>query len=171
MDYRIISVLSANEPITLAEAKNYIRITNTQDDTLITSMITQGRQMAEAYLSKDVLSKQREVYIPFADQEFYLPFSPIDQSVALEIEVDGVAITTDDYTTFGYENPSIRLNRGSRDIKITYTTKGLGDEVKQGILAATAFLYKAAGRGNVMEFKNIYTDYKTFLSPYRRLYI
>ena len=174
MDYRVVSVLG-EELISLAEAKSYIRITNTQDDLLVSNMISQAHSMAEAYLSKDVQSKQREVYIPFVDREFYLPFSPIDQSVALVVEVEGQTLADDDYSTFGYENPSIRLERGSRDVKVTYTTKGLDAEVKQGLLAATAFLYKGGGRmdseGTAPGTRYVSTDYKSFLAPYRRLYI
>ena len=170
MDYRIVSVLGTDK-ITLAEAKNYIRITNTQDDTLIESMIGQAHNLAETYVSKDILAKSREVYIPYPCKEVFLPFAPIDTSVALVVTVEGSVLTAGDYTSFGYENPAIRLQEGARDVKIEYTTKGLGDEVKQGLLAAVAFLYKAAGRGDLEKMKNVMSDYKALLAPYRRLYI
>ena len=170
-DYRVVSVLSALEPVALDEAKNYIRITNDQDDDLVTNMIVQARQMAEAYLSKDIVAKSREVYYPFVSQEVYLPFAPIDTSVDIEVTIDGTLQTSDAYTLFGYENPSLRIPSGSRDVKIGYTTKGLGSEVKQGVLAATAFLYDAAGRRDLATIQNIMMDWKVLLAPYRRLYI
>ena len=167
-DLRVVSVTGTNK-ITLAEAKNYIRITNTQDDTLINSMIDNAHNMARAYLSKDIKATSYEYFLPFVTQEIELPFAPIDTSVALTVTVEGETST---FTTFGYANPSVRLdNLAARDVKITYTTTGLGDEVKQGLLACVAYLYKAAGRGDIMEMKHIMTDYKSLLAPYRRLYI
>ena len=171
-DYRIVSVLTATEPITLLEAKNYIRVTNDQDDTLIENMISEGRQLAETYLSKDILSRSREVFISYVDREIKLPYAPIDTDVDITVTVEDNLIAADQYSTFGYEDPAVRLSSvPARDVKITYTTKGLGTEVKQGVLAATAFLYKAAGRGEMDTMKNIMTDYKSLLAPYRKLYI
>ena len=170
MDNRVVSVLTANEPVTLAEVKLYLRINHDKDDTIIESMITQGRQMAEAYLSKDILSKSRETYIPYVTQEFTLPYSPINTSVDITIEVEGEETT--DFTTFGHSNPSVRLGfKPAKDVKISYTTSGLGTEIKQGVLAAVAYCYKASGRANLEEQKNIFTDYKSLLAPYVTLYI
>ena len=167
-DLRVVSVTGTNK-ISLAEAKNYLRVTNTMDDTLISSMIVNAHNMARTYLSKDILATSYEYFIPYVSQEFLLPFAPIDTTVTITVEVEGEATT---FTTFGYDNPYIRLNDGSgRDIKVSYSTTGLGDEVKQGLLACVAYLYKAAGRGDIMEMKNVMSDYKSLLAPYRRLYI
>lgn len=170
MDNRIVSVTGV-ERVTLAEVKNYIRITNDLDDVLLESMIDQAHQMAEVYLSKDIIAKQRIAYIPYVDREVYLPFTPLDTTVPLVITVDGTQLTTDEYSTFGYENPSLRFSEPLRDVEIAYTTKGLGEEVKQGLLACVAFLYRAGGRGDEALVMNVTTDWKVFLSPYRRLYI
>lgn len=183
MDNRIVSVLTTTEPITVDEAKRYLRVTHTRDDSLITSMISQGRQLAETYLSKDILSRQRELYLPFVDREFDLPYAPIDTTVAITVTIDGTLQTVNEgYSTFGFENPSVRLGTTSYgrsgitrgafyDVMVTYTTRGFGDEVKQGVLAATAFLYKAAGRADADSMANVATDYKSILAPFRKLYI
>ena len=168
-DLRAVSVIGTDK-ITLAEAKNYIRITNTQDDALVQSMITNAHNMVRTYLSKDIVSTSYEYFIPYVSTEVELPFAPINTSIDLIVEVEGQAYT--DFTTFGYANPSLRLGSNiAKDVKVSYTTSGLGDEVKQGLLACVAYLYKAAGRGELMEMKNIMSDYKTLLAPYRKLWI
>ena len=185
-DNRVVSVLGSSDSIvTLEEAKLYVRVKNDRDDTIITSMIAQGIELAEAFLSRDILSRQREYFIPFVNKEIYLPFTPLLTTVPIQVEVDGVALVLDEgFSTFGYENPSIRIgttsfrynrpnesNAVSYDVKISYTTKGYGSELKQGILAAVAYLYKASGRAELGQMSNVMTDYKTILAPNKRLYI
>ena len=180
-DNRIVSVLGSSDTIlTLDEAKLFVRVKNERDDDILESMIPQAIALAEAYLSKDILAKQREYYIPFVNKEIYLPWSPINTTIPIQVEVDGTILTLDEgYSTFGYENPSIRIgtsvygerSQASYDVKITYTTKGYGAELKQGVLAAVAYLYKASGRADLMQMSNVMTDYKTILAPYRLLYI
>ena len=48
MKYNLVTAPSI-EPVTLAEAKSHLRVENTADDTLITSLIKSSRQMAETY--------------------------------------------------------------------------------------------------------------------------
>ena len=168
-DLRVVSVIGTDK-ISLAEAKNYLRVTNTRDDALITSMIPRAHEIARAYLSKDIKAKSYEYYIPYVTQEIDLPFAPIDTSVAVTVTVDGEAYT--DFTLFGHGDPSLRLGAiPARDVKISYTTAGMDTEADSGLLAAIAYLYKAAGRDNIMEMKNVMSDYKSLLAPYRKLYI
>ena len=53
---------ATTEPITLQQAKNWLRLDHTDDDARITSLITTARQRAEKYLRRDILPKNREVF-------------------------------------------------------------------------------------------------------------
>ena len=47
---------AAEEPITLTEAKNFLRVDHSDDDTLITTLITASRQMCEEYTRRILIT-------------------------------------------------------------------------------------------------------------------
>ena len=173
-DVRVVSVINDTEPITLAEAKNYLRIENVKDDALITSQISAARELAENYLSRDILPRSREVFFNQVTEPFTLPYAPINTSVDITITSEGGAFT--EFEVKGYNNPTIVMNYQvvengdfyvvtTRDVVVSYTTLGINDtNIKQGVLAAVAFLYY--GRDAKMA-----TNYTSFLSPHRKLFV
>ena len=172
-DTRIVSITDSTEPITLAEAKNYMRITNNVDDALITSQITAARELAENYISRDILPRTRQVFFAQVTEPFQLPNAPVDPA-SISMTVEEVAFT--DFEVKGFNNPTVVMNYQlvsagqyevivARDVLVDYTTLGINDaNIKQGVLAAVAFLYY--GRDAKMA-----TNYTSFLSPHRKLYI
>lgn len=86
---RVVSITDATEPVSLTEAKNYLRVTNTQDDTKITSQITAARSIAEKYLNRDILPRTREQFIlqvEAIDGNIDLYNGPIDSVDAVTID-------------------------------------------------------------------------------------
>ena len=161
MDNQIISTIGVAEPVTLAEAKNYLRITNTRDDAFIQSIIPNARMRAERYLNSDILSKQRREYFTEVCEGINLRYSPIT-SVDLVV-IDGVTMTVDtDYTVEGLDNPLFKLEQSKASkVSITYTTKGLDFSlIKPGLLALICELYHSRG-------ENIPTNWRSFLSPFK----
>ena len=57
MSIKVNRTATGTEPITLAEAKAWLRIDDdpSEDDTLITSLITQARELVENYLGSSVI--------------------------------------------------------------------------------------------------------------------
>ena len=173
-DVRVVSVTDNTEPITLAQAKNYLRIENVEDDALITSQITAARELAETYLSRDILPRQRQVFFNQVSEPFTLPYAPIDTTVDITITVEGNAFT--EFEVKGFDNPTIVMNYqieengnfyiiNTRDVLVSYTTSGINDaNITQGILACVAFLYY--GRDARMA-----TNYTSFLAPHRKLFV
>ena len=173
-DVRVVSVIDSTEPITLEEAKNYLRIGNNADDTLITSQISAARELAENYLSRDILPRSRQVFFNRVTEPFTLPYAPINTAVDITVTVDGDAYT--EFEVKGFDNPTVVINYqieengdyyviDTRDVLVSYTTSGINDaSIKQGILACIAYLYY--GRDAKMA-----TNYTSFLSPHRKLFI
>ena len=162
---REVSITNATEPVTLAEAKNYLRVDNSVDDTKITSMISAARAIAEAYINRDILPRQREQYIlrdTSSDGVIELYNTPINSSVAVTVSLEGVATTN--FELLGpSDNPYISLDlTGANEVNITYTTLGLtsSETVRQGILAILSELYEFG------EVKNKWIW--TILNPIRR---
>ena len=161
MDLQIINTIGT-DVVTLAEAKNYIRVTNTSEDTLITSMISNATRRIEAYINTDIVAKQRAMFLDRADEPFGLYYAPINTTIAPVVEVDGEVQTTGAYEVIGLENPLIRLESTfAEKIKVTYTTKGIADDgIKPAILCYVAYLYH--GRDAMMS-----TNWKLFAAPYK----
>lgn len=183
-DFRIVQTTGTTEPITLDEVKNYLRLDNTADDTLITAMITNARLQAEKYLNSDILAKDREMFLTSIDEPFNLPYAPLNLQrdgdgvlTNFTVTVDGVVQTEGvGFELLGLDNPRIRLNtnieafgrggnRGdfspAQRVNITYSTLGLDNAmINQGLLALCAWLYY--GRTAKMG-----TNWKSWLSPFK----
>lgn len=162
-DTRVISVVTTGTLVTLAQVKNYVRIDHTQDDDLLTNMISQAEAIAEGYLNRDIRSRRRSVFYPQLDNEVELFFAPLDRSQAIAVTIDGVATT--DFEILGHDDPIIRLGiYPAQEVEITYTTRALtGATIQQAILAIVWNLYKTKEEGM--------REWKSLLAPYKKLYI
>lgn len=167
-DIRVVSVITQDEPVTLLEAKNYLRIDHTEDDDLITDMITQGRILAETCISKDILSKERELFTALVDRDIALPYAPINTTVDIVVEFTGVVVDENNYELLGLDEPFVRLFGPTADVTIKYTTQGITEGVKLGILAAIAYQYNQVVE---LDAGMINTNYETLLAPLSTLYI
>lgn len=172
MDLRIVSTIGTTEPVTLQEAKTYIRVTNAEEDTLVESMIENARMHVEKYIHSDIVSKQRALFLPYMDQPINLPYAPVTQIDS--ILQDGTTLTTDDYSSDGLDNPLVSIGGAGfsfssapfrmvpqQNVQITYTTTGVANaQIKQAVLCCVAWLYH--GRDAKMN-----TNWKAFASPFR----
>ena len=161
MDNQIISTIGVTEPVTLAEVKNYLRITNDRDDDYINSIIPNARIRAERYLNSDIVSKQRREYFDQITEAINLRYAPI--ASVDSVVIDGETMTVDtDYTVEGLDNPLFKLEQKSASkVAITYTTSGLDAQlVKPGILALVAELYHS-------RTEKVSTNWRSFLSPFK----
>ena len=110
-----------SEIVPTSEAKEFIRVDSSDDDTIIAQMITSARISIENFLNKDIVSKNRTLYIPFLNDRVNLPFAPV--SSISSITVDG---STASHTVKGIDNEIIQLDSlPASEVKITYITSGL----------------------------------------------
>ena len=70
------------EPITLTEAKAYMKVDYTNDDTLIEDvLIPSARQMVEKMINKSLITQTLKAYYTSFGEVVHLPYSPV-QSVS-----------------------------------------------------------------------------------------
>ncbi len=75
----LIKTLPASEPISLTEAKNFLRITDSDDDALINSLITAVRQKAETWIRRALITQTWTLWLDAVPNGLTLsiPLSPL----------------------------------------------------------------------------------------------
>ena len=143
--------------ITLAEARAWLRLDHTADDSLLSDIIIPGaqdklEQATGLCLSGDTLVVV-EVSADSNDGEIHLPFAPFDEII--DIELSDVSIAADDYTiTGGSLYPVLNVSAGLK-CKIEYlagfttgngyNVAGIPPALKVAVLMQTAYDYENRG--------------------------
>jgi len=166
-----INSTDGSEIVLVATAKDYMRVSSTVDDNIITRMITQARIWCENYISRDIVAKTRTYYLPETNGIFDLPFGPV--SSITSVKSDDVDIA---YTVLGLNSESIELDGGYADkVKIVYVTSGLNDELlKQAIMQLVSTYYDnradfSSDQKNNVE--SIPTNVRDILNSYKAMYL
>ncbi|MBC8287648.1 MAG: phage head-tail connector protein [Nitrospinae bacterium] len=148
-----------SEPVSLVEAKNYLRITDNDDDALISSLVTAIRQKAETWTRRSFITQTWTLWLDSIPEGamFSIPL-PLLQSVTHIKSYDSVntvsTLDPDKYFVDGASIPGrIALNdawptglRRINSIEIEFVA-GFGDAssvpetIKQGILQWIKLLF------------------------------
>lgn len=188
---------SPTEPCTLAEAKAQAIITYTDDDTLITSLITKARKAIENHCNISIVS-QTVVMTADLYNEWELPYGPVTgitavttrgtnegsgpmtyQSLASGWNTDGEEFMTFIPYEAGDFNPSIPFRgiikpvSGQNRYRITYTTGYaiVPDDLKQAVLMQVAWLYEHRGEEDANKYDwtpGVCPAALKFADPYKR---
>lgn len=98
------------EPVSLNEAKQHIRVTADDEDTLINQLIISARQRAEVYMKRAILTQTLEIYSDAFESYIDLPFSPVQSVVSIKyIDTDGGEQTLDaaEYSLSNKRTPAV----------------------------------------------------------------
>ena len=94
------------EPVTLAEVKEFMEIDFDDFDQLITRLIKQARISSEKYTG---LSYGKKEFSLVSNQsKVTIPNGPFVELLTI-VDKDSVAIPTENYTLFGYDNPVLTV--------------------------------------------------------------
>ena len=165
-----INSTTGSEIVTTSNAKDYMRVDTTADDTLIGQMVTEARIIIENYLTKDIVAKTRSFYLAGVDDRFVLPFSPI--ASIQSITIDGTA--TKSYSTYGLDDTIVELeDLPSEDVIVNYTTSGMSDSLLYAEnLQLISTLYDNRADFVVgATINEIPTSVKSILSSYKTMFI
>lgn len=150
------TVAPASEPLTLAEAKLYLRVDHDDEDALITDLITTVRMAAESWLRRSLISQSWQLaYDSGIGECVGLPMSPVTG-------IDSVVLVNRDGTTATVDSDAYWLNAAkdalemdspliAHRVEINYDT-GYGNAaavpkpIKQGMLCHIAALYDSRGQ-------------------------
>lgn len=90
---KVTKTVTGTEPITLAEAKEYLRVFHDTEDNVITQMITNARKVLEMATGLSLVEQTIELHTVIHDV-FTLPYGPV--SSVTSATIDDVAVD-DDY--------------------------------------------------------------------------
>lgn len=158
------------EPVTLSEVKAHLRIDGSEEDELLSALITTAREMAEEYTRRAFITQTWELALDSASGKVYLPRPPV-QTID-EIMLDGEMVAIENYLFLG-ENvfcPKIPLYAANPGGLVIRYTSGYGDSaadvplaIRQAILMLIAHLYEHRGDDAI----EIPPTVKILLRPYR----
>ncbi|MDE3061212.1 MAG: head-tail connector protein [Pseudomonadota bacterium] len=146
----------ASEPVTLTEAKTYLRVDDTNSDDLITDLIVAARMVAESWLRRSLITQSWQLAYDYGIPDcVWLPMGPVNSitSVVL-VNRDTTTVTLDPsaywlsaaQNTLMFDSMQIAFQ-----IQITYAA-GYGSSatdvpkpVKQGILSHIGAMFDSRG--------------------------
>ncbi len=145
----------ASEPLTAAEAKLYLRVDGSTEDSAITRMIATARQAAESYMRRSLITQTWTIaYDEGAPAEVKLPRGPVQSITGVKIiAADGSQTTLNPAIYFlnaGKETLLFNAAPFGHIIEIAYVA-GFGDasavpdQIKQGMLAHIVAMYEDRG--------------------------
>ena len=164
MEYQALNLLTApsTEPVTIAELKSQLRLDGTDQDTMLTSLITSARQGVEKYLGRALITQIWQAFFDCFYYEMHLPFAPYQSITHIKYyDSDGNLQTLDsDYyqydlfsvparikEAYGYNFPTTRYEKLNA-VEIQYVA-GYGDDttdvpepIRQLILGIAVDLYE-----------------------------
>ena len=147
IDYKLVNVGTPTEPVTLAEAKNYCRVTTNADDNLITDLITEAREAVEKATGLCIVQKNVTIWFNNPSSNFNLPYGPVDTTTfKLYDTVNGTEILPANYFLIGGDYPSLNYPIWNQ-MKATYTSGMISvpKDLKTAILDQIDFDYENRG--------------------------
>jgi hypothetical protein len=165
---------STTEVVTLAEAKNYLRVDFNDDDILIQGIIDSSIKRLEQYGSFSMTPKTLQT-IAYVDNIIELPYTPIGYIVQVEYfnGSDWINLTEGgDYVVYGTNYKKVRIISYPRsDYRFTYTCgfDTLPHIIKQATLKLIADLYdyRQSESPSTHVSENMMTAYE-MIEPYKR---
>ncbi len=130
--------ITGTDLLTLETAKLFMRVDGTTDDTLITSLISQARELIEVYLDRTINSSTVTVTAS-ARQEMVLPYAPVSSITTVKDK------ETDEAIGYTWDGLTLVLNYGIYDtFEVVYDTIDdmLPDGLMLGWMEVVLWLYE-----------------------------
>ncbi|MCE3233043.1 MAG: hypothetical protein K0R98_1300 [Rickettsiaceae bacterium] len=171
--YLELCVAPVAEPLTLSEAKDYLKVTGSGDDTLITNLIKSVRETAEKFMKISLINQSWKIsYDQYTPSEVKLLMGPVQtvtSVTAYDRGGEGAVISSDTYyLSSGKQRLIFDVNIVSQHIEIIYlcgygvSSSYIPSPIKQGMLAHIAAIYDGREGSNTIpaQSKALYGPYK-----------
>lgn len=150
-------VAGSVEPVSVAEAKTYLKINFSNDDSVITRKIAEARVWCENLICQSLVSTDVQVTVQVATF-VELPYGPVEDTDT----IDGVDQKFIGKGTF----PTIYGTVGRFDIKYRAGYQNAPEWVKDAILARVAATYENRGDQDKTNYSQVA---RSILAPHKRV--
>lgn len=165
-----------SEPISLSEAKNYLRVDFDDDNDLITSLIPAARIRLEKYAGVAMSPRTLQV-VAYVDEFIELPYAPLNTITSVEYWGGDawVAMSVGDYNVIGSTYKKIYMVANSQmEYRFTYTCgyTTLPSPMKTALykLLADLYDYRESSVEDSKPNANLASAYE-IMKPYKRISI
>lgn len=166
-----ITKKTINEPVSIEDAKTFLRVDDPYEDVTIGAIIQAARDFAESYTARKFLNSDVQANIDKAEKNelFVLPYG--ENITINEIDADGVKVSASDYKL---EQNELKFNKAFKNVVVKYTvgygsnSEAVPASIKHAILMLTGALYEQ--RSDLTFNLNVQTSPITsrfLLNPYR----
>lgn len=147
-DFSAVPIAPIVEPVTVAEAKSYCRVTTDAENDLFAILIKSAREAVEVATGLSLIPKDVTTYFNNISGNFDIPFGPIDISTfeLFDMEQDALEITGTDLQLIGDEFPKLVYPRYA-NLKATYEAgyTTIPTDLKLAILDQVSYDYENRG--------------------------
>lgn len=184
----ILTAGPAEEPVTLAEAKAFLRLDGTEEDALVTALVTAARATLEAETRRAFVTQSWRLTLDrWPGREIALPLAPVESIDAITVQVEGGTEAPDasSYVAdLAHEPPRLVVKRGVRmptpepdaaGIAIDFTAGHGGaadvpEPLRQAVLMLVAHWFETRSPvGFDVSATEIPMMVAALLAPYRRM--
>lgn len=171
------------EPVSLDEAKNFLKVETSDDDMLISSFIKSARELVERYLRRALITQTWEMVLDEGGTMIVIPRPPLQSVTSIKtIAEDGTETveSSDKYIVeLGFDSPgrvmlksgqTWSIHRGFASFIVEFVA-GYGDQaqdvpeiLRQAILQLTAYFYENRGVEEVipLQIRNLIHPYRVY---------
>jgi uncharacterized phiE125 gp8 family phage protein len=148
-------------PLSVANAKTWMKVTSTSDDTIIQGLINAATVDGEKYTGRSFRAQTWKLYLDDFCDRITLPRCPVDAITSVKYTVSGSLVTVDSSTYYlkkGQWNSEILLVYGQdwptdsdiveQGIEIVFTTAAYSyaaEQIDMGLKLYVAYLYENRG--------------------------
>lgn len=147
-DFSAVPIAPIVEPVTVAEAKSYCRVTTNTEDALFGTLITSAREAIEVATGLSLIPKNVTTYFNNISGNFDIPFGPIDVATfeLFDMEQNALEITGTDLQLIGDEFPKLAYPHYA-NLKATYEAgyTTIPADLKLAILDQVSYDYENRG--------------------------
>jgi len=168
-----LEIAPATEPLALSEVKTFLKVDSSDDDTLITNLITTVRVAAEKFLKVSFIDQSWKLsYDKYCPSVVKMVMGPVQSITSVKaIARDGTETIINSstyYLSSGNQKLIFDANVVSNRVEIVYLT-GYGalandvpNPIKQGMLSHIAAIYDGRAGANVIpsQSQTLYAPYK-----------
>jgi len=155
--------VQVTEPITLAQAKAWLRVTHDDEDNIISALITSARQRCEGLINKSFVERTVTAIVKNDLGNIKLPYGPVGNVTGV-FDIDGNELTGGNYSLTGVADKRLGYPMTGY-VKVVYTAgyAVLPQQFKTALLCQLSWLYVHRGDEDI---SLIAPDAKAILSPF-----